>query len=375
MKYFLIAGEASGDLHASNLVKGLKMKDPAAEFRFIGGDLTSHETGNDPIRHFREMNFMGLFAVLFNFRKLSRIFRETRRSIVAFQPDVVILVDYAGFNLRIAKFVSGKDIKVFYYISPKVWAWNSARVKKLRAYVDKLFVIFPFEVDYFRKQDMEVEFHGNPLVDAIERFKASPVDAVAFHRENKLSSQPIIALLAGSRKQEIIKCLPEMVGASKAFPEYQFVVAGAPSVDTELYNELLEGTGIKIVFDQTYKLLSVARAAVVTSGTATLETALLDVPQVVIYKTGELTYRIGKLFVNFKFFSLVNLVHQDELVTELLQSDLATHIKLELEKILNDRDHELKIRNGYAAIRGQLGEPGVSSRVAARMVELMNGDR
>lgn len=368
MKYFVIAGEASGDLHASNLMHRLIREDAESAFTFIGGDLMAKAAGHPPLFHYKEMNFMGFAAVLTNFRKLNAILRQTRQAIAGESPDVVILVDYAGFNLRIARYAHQLGTRVFYYISPKVWAWRKSRVKALKKYVDRLFVIFPFEVDFFREQDLEVEYHGNPLMDVVDAFERQRPARAAFLQENGLEDRPVVALLAGSRRQEINSCLPEMIRAAAAFPGYQFVVAGAPSADRELYDRHLAGTGIRIVSDQTYALLSHSVAAVVTSGTATLETALLNVPQVVIYKTGPLTYRIGKLFVTFRFFSLVNLVLGRELVKEFLQTSLSRKVQKELEKILNDRDHQLMITNGYGEIRGMLGTPGVADRVAQGMI-------
>ncbi len=375
MKYVVIAGEASGDLHASNLMRGIRKEDPDAAFTFIGGDLMSAAAGprpgTTPLYHYKEMNFMGFAAVIANFRKLNTILRKTKKVIAGENPDAVILVDYAGFNLRIARYASRLGLKVFYYISPKVWAWRESRVKALKKYVDRLFVIFPFEVDYFREHGMEVEYHGNPLMDVVHAFEQTRPSREAFLAEHQLDQRPVIALLAGSRRQEINSCLPEMVKSARAFPDYQFVVAGAPSVDRGLYEQHLGGTGIRLVMNQTYALLSQSVAAVVTSGTATLETALLDVPQVVIYKTGALTYNIGKLFVTFRFFSLVNLIYGRELVKEFLQTRLAHRVENELEKILNDRDHQLMITEGYARIRKMLGTPGVADRVAHRMIALL----
>ena len=368
MKYFLIAGEASGDLHASNLVKGLKKEDPDATFTFIGGDLMTDAAGSKPLYHFRTMNFMGFIAVLANFFKIHRILRQTKHTIATDPPDVLILVDYAGFNLRMARYAHQLGLKVFYYISPKVWAWRESRLKFLKAYVDRLFVIFPFEVEFFRKHEMEVEYHGNPLIDVIHEYEPHSPSRNKFLEDNQLDGRPLVALLAGSRKQEIKSCLPEMIKAARSFPDYQFVVAGAPSVEKGLYAHYLAGTGIHLVLNQTYALLSHAEAAVVTSGTATLETALLNVPQVVIYKTGGLTYRIGKLFVTFRFFSLVNLILDRELVKEYLQKGLAGKITNELEKILNDKEHQFMITSGYEKIRNELGEPGVSDRVARGMI-------
>ncbi len=371
MRYFLIAGEASGDLHASNLMLGLQEEDPEAEFLFIGGDLMGEVARQKPLQHYRKMNFMGLFAVIAHMRSLRTILLNTKKAIIDYAPDALILVDYAGFNLRIARSVAGRGIRVFYYISPKVWAWRKSRIRLLKRYVDQLFVIFPFEVAFFRQNGLEVEYHGNPLMDVMQEFDQERVSREQFLVSNNLPDQPIIALLAGSRKQEITNCLPEMIKASQRFPDHNFVVAGAPSVDKNIYDSLLEGTGINIVYGNTYQLLSHAKAAVVTSGTATLETALLNVPQVVVYKTGKLTYRIGKLFVNFRFFSLVNLIFGDELVKELLQVRIEEGIRDELYRIINEPEHSLKIREGYGQIRHLLGEAGTSRRVAVKMTELL----
>ncbi|MEX0982833.1 MAG: lipid-A-disaccharide synthase [Bacteroidales bacterium] len=371
MRYFLIAGEASGDLHASNLMVGLKDVDPEAEFMFVGGDLMAEVACQKPFQHYREINFMGLFAVIAHMRSLRRILLNTKKAIIDYAPDALILVDYAGFNLRIARAVAGKGIRIFYYISPKVWAWRKSRIRLLKKYVDRLFVIFPFEVEFFRQNGMEVDYQGNPLLDVMQAFKQKRVSREQFLASNNLPDRPVIALLAGSRKQEITNCLPEMIRASQSFPDHNFVVAGAPSVDKYIYESLLEGTGISIVYDKTYHLLSHALAAVVTSGTATLETALLDVPQVVIYKTGKLTYNIGKIFVNFRFFSLVNLIFGDELVKELLQHGVEEGIRDELNRIINEPEYSLKIRAGYARIRHLMGAAGTSRRIAGKMTELL----
>jgi lipid-A-disaccharide synthase len=371
MRYFLIAGEASGDLHASNLMKGLKQEDPEAEFLFLGGDLMAEVAGKAPLQHFKEMNFMGLFTVLKNFNTLRKILRRTKREIAAYAPDLLILVDYAGFNLRIARAASEMGIRVFYYISPKVWAWRASRIDQLEKYVDRLFVIFPFEVDYFRRHGMEVEYHGNPLTDVVAKFEKEKLSREEFLSRYQPDDRPVIALLAGSRRQEITSCLPEMVQASKHFPGHRFLVAGAPSVEPSIYENILAGTGITVVYNNTYNLLTHSVAAVVTSGTATLETALLDVPQVVVYKTGGITYRIGKLFVNFRFFSLVNLVYGDELVRELLQYKLTDGIREELGRIINDEEYSLRMREGYARIRELTGEAGTSRRIAHRIRELI----
>ena len=295
-----------------------------------------------------------------------------KQDILEWNPDVLILVDYAGFNLRIAKFAHENGFKIFYYISPKVWAWKKSRITKLRAFVDKLFVIFPFEVDYFRKNGLEAEFYGNPLMDAVGKFRDTNPDPEKFRHDNNLDHRPVIALLSGSRKHEIMRCLPEMLPAIAKFPDYQFVIAGAPSIKLEFYKTFTEGYDVKIVMDDTYSLLNIASAAVVTSGTATLETALFRVPQVVVYKTGGLQYHIGKRIVKIPFFSLVNLIAGKEVVKELLQLHLKENIIAELEKILNDKDYQAAMIKAYDYIIERMEEPGGSERVAARMTEILD---
>ncbi len=371
MRYYLIAGEASGDLHGSNLVKALKETDPNADFRFYGGDLMeSASAGGKLVKHYREMAFMGFVDVLANIRTITRNMSLCKKDILNFRPDALILIDYAGFNLRIASFAHKNSVKTFFYISPKVWAWKKNRIKKLRKYIDKLFVIFPFEVDYFRRNDLNVEFYGNPLMDSIAEFRRTHKTGEEFRKENSLSQKPIIALLSGSRRHEISRCLPEMVVASKDYPEYEFVVAGAPSISPELYENILKDSNVKIVYQDTYNLLENAYSAVVTSGTATLETALFRVPQVVVFKTGNFTYHLAKLFVNIEFFSLVNLVAGKEVVKELLQFNLAGDISSELGKICRDDKIRLSMLNEYDKIISTLGGEGTSNRIAKRIWEL-----
>ncbi len=369
MRYYLIAGEASGDLHGSNLMKGLIKTDPQAEFRFYGGDLMQ-AVGGKLVKHYREMAFMGFMDVLANFRTITRNLRICKRDILNFRPHALILIDYAGFNLRIAGFSYRNSIKTLFYISPKVWAWKKKRIKKLKKYIRKLFVIFPFEVEFFRKNGLEVEFYGNPLMDSMAQFHSSKGSEVDFRKENSLSEKPIIALLCGSRSHEISRSLPEMIQAAGEFPEYEFVIAGAPSIPEEHYLKIIQGTSIRIVYNKTYNLLNNAFAAVVTSGTATLEAALFRVPQVVIYKTGTLTYQIGKLFVNIRFFSLVNLIAEKEVVKELLQFNLARDIVTELKSICKDNERRQEILNGYDQIISSLGGDGTSNRIALRIWEL-----
>lgn len=369
MRYYLIAGEASGDLHGSNLMKALKETDPLSEFRFYGGDLMQ-SAGGTLVKHYREMAFMGFADVLANIRTILRNLRICKNDILKFKPDALILIDYAGFNLRIAGFAHKKSIKTFYYIAPKVWAWKKKRIIKLKKYINKVFVIFPFEVEYFRENGLEVEFYGNPLLDSLSQFQMKLDSESEFIKKNHLSQKPIIALLSGSRQHEISRCLPEMVMAAKDFPEYEFIVAGAPSIQKELYEAILKDSSIKIVFNDTYNLLQNSFAAVVTSGTATLETALFRVPQVVIFKTGGLTYQIGKLVISIRFFSLVNLIANRELVKELLQFNLAAGIKSELSLICRDTTRRKQILDGYDEIITSLGGAGTSDRIAKRIWEL-----
>ena len=355
-------------MHASNLMKGILASDPEAKFRYLGGDRMASVAKEGMFLHFRRTNIMGLFQVLFNIPAIIKNFRIVKREIRMFRPDAVILVDYAGFNLRIARFASRNGFPVFYYIAPKVWVWRKGRIEKLKRYVDRLFVIFPFEVDFFHRHGMEVEYTGNPLMDSVTDYHSRKPTRETFLEKHGLSDKPVVALLAGSRKQEILNCLPVMTLVASRFPEYQFVVAGAPSVEASYYESFLEDTSVKLVYDETYALLSHAFAGVITSGTATLETALFDVPQVVIYRTGLLTYRLGRLLVRFRFFSLVNLIYGRELVREFLQFDLVGKTMEELRLLLEDDRYRGRILEGYASIRRALGEPGASLRAGEKMV-------
>jgi len=281
VKYYLIAGEASGDLHGSNLIRALGKADPEADFRFFGGEGMEQE-GGTLVRHYREMAYMGVLDVIAHFRTIKRNYNFARKDILNYSPDCLILIDFAGFNLRMARIARQQGIPVQYYISPKVWAWNKSRIKVIREYVDKMYVILPFEVDFYKQHGYHVEFLGNPLMDEMEKFQSGEYSLEDFTRRNQLGSKPIIALLAGSRKQELKYCLPEMLQAASQFPDYQFVIAGAPGQDPEVYRKYTRGHAVKLVFDQTYELVSHAVAAVVTSGTATLETALLGTPELVL---------------------------------------------------------------------------------------------
>lgn len=371
MKYYLIAGEASGDLHGSNLMKGLLAADPNAEFRFLGGDNMA-AVGGTLVKHYRHMAFMGLTAVLANFRKILNNFKVCQNDILSYQPNVLILIDYAGFNLKMAKFAYQNNIKVFYYISPKVWAWQEGRVKAIKKYASKLFVIFPFEVEYFKnKHKLEVEYFGNPLEDAITDFNIQKQTFETFIASNNLSNKPIIALVAGSRKQEIKLCLPQMLEGLKNFSNYQLVIAGAPAIKPELYSKITENYPVKVVYGQTYNLISNAKAAVVTSGTATLETAMLCTPEMVIYKAQALTYRIGRALVKVKYFSLVNLVMNAEVVKEFLQFNLAQQIETEMHLLLHNNSYREKMIEQFDEINRLLGNGYVSGKIATRMVELL----
>jgi len=367
MKYYIIAGEASGDLHASNLMKALQKKDKNSSFRFWGGDLM-HSVGGTQVRHYRELAFMGFLEVFLNLRTILKNISFCKKDILAFQPDVLILVDYPGFNMRIAAFAKNKNIKVHYYISPQIWAWKENRIKKIKRDIDKMYVILPFEKDFYeQKYQFPVHFVGHPLLDAIKgRDVISEAD---FRRENKLSNTPIIALLPGSRKQEIVKMLSVMLTVVQRFPNYQFVIAGAPSQDDTFYKPFIAKKNIAFVTGKTYDLLSVATAALVTSGTATLETALFKTPEIVCYKTSWFSYQIAKKVVNLKFISLVNLIMNKEVVAELVQSDCnPKRLEEELGKILEEGNRK-KIAETYEVLEEKLGGVGASNRVAGLIVE------
>lgn len=371
MKYYLISGEASGDLHASNLIRGLRREDPEAEFRGWGGDLMQ-AAGCTLVRHYKNTAIMGFFTVLKNLGKIRENIRLCCKDIKEWNPDVLILVDYAGFNLRIARFAKTAGFRVFYYISPKLWAWNTGRVKKIKAFVDRMYVIFPFEVGFYRKYGYETVYEGNPLVDAIAGRPLPDETFVEFCRANALPERPIIALLAGSRAQELKYVLPEMLKMVKHFPQYQFVIAGAPAMLPEDYAPYLKGLSLPVVYGQTYRLLQQARAALVTSGTATLETALLKVPQVVCYsgEGGAFSYLMFKSFVKVKFISLVNLILGREAVKELLMQKLnEKNLLRELTAVAEEGEARKKMLQDYAELEKRMGTAGTSGRFAARMVD------
>lgn len=373
MKYYLIAGEPSGDLHGANLIKGLKQADPDAQFRFWGGDLMADAGGKTNLRkHYRETSFFGVVQVLRNLGTIRRQMRECQDDIAAFAPDVVILVDYPGFNMKIARWAHEHGLRTFYYIAPKVWASREGRVKGIQRYVDRLFVIFPFECGYFPKHGIEPVFEGNPLVDALEARRGTLPAPEEFRRRNGLDSRPIIALLAGSRRSEIRKNMPLMARLAERFPGHQFVVAGVPWLDPALYEEHIAGSPIRYVCDQTYETLAAAEAAVVASGTATLETALLGIPEVVVYRLAPLEYYGMPLVVRCPWVSLVNLNLRREAVAEVLQSNLdITRAERELRAILPGGEKRQRMLADFEELRTVIGGPGASDRFARRMVELL----
>ena len=373
MKYYLIAGEPSGDLHGANLIRGLRKADPDAQFRFWGGDLMADAGGKTNLRkHYRETSFFGVVQVLRNLGTIRRQMRECQDDIAAFAPDVVILVDYPGFNMKIARWAHEHGLRTFYYIAPKVWASREGRIKGIQRYVDRLFVIFPFECDYFPKHGIEPVFEGNPLVDALEARRGTLPTPEEFRSRNGLDSRPVIALLAGSRRSEIRKNLPLMARLAERFPGHQFVVAGVPWLDRALYEEHIAGSPIRYVCNQTYETLAAAEAAVVASGTATLETALLGIPEVVVYRMAPIEYHGMPLVVRCPWVSLVNLNLRREAVAEVLQSNLdITRAERELRAILPGGGKRQRMLADFEELRTVIGGPGASDRFAARMVELL----
>jgi lipid-A-disaccharide synthase len=369
MKYYIIAGEASGDLHASNLIKAIKAHDPEASIRAWGGDLMAQQ-GAELVKHYRNLAFMGFAEVARNLRTILYNLKYAKRDILEYVPDALILIDYPGFNMRIARFAHQHGIRVFYYISPQVWAWKQSRVHTIRKVVSKMLVILPFEQDFYRQFDVNVSFVGHPLLDAVSNFE--PEDD--FCSRNNLCAKPIIALLPGSRKQEIKTKLPLMLQMVNHFSNYQFVVAGAPGMEASFYKRFLGNSNVSLVFGQTYQLLAHAQAALVTSGTATLETALFNVPQVVCYKANPISYFIARRLVKVKFISLVNLIVNNELVKELIQHELDPEkLKAELNAILHGPKRAGMLA-GYSELREKLGGPGASERAAMQILDNLNRD-
>ncbi len=377
MKYYLIAGEASGDLHASELMRALRHEDADAEFRFVGGDLMQ-KAGGTLVRHYKNLAYMGFIPVLRHLRTILLWMKRCKQDIVQWQPDVLILVDYPGFNLSVATYIHTRTrIPVYYYIAPKIWAWKEHRIKRIRRDVDELFSILPFEVDFFeRKHHYPVHYIGNPTVDEVAAFQArSLTDFNAFITENGLEDKPVIALLAGSRRQEIRDNLLRMVQAASAYSEdYQLVLAGAPGIDEEFYSRLLQGKSVRVLYGQTYPILQHAIAALVTSGTATLETALFRVPQVVCYYVamGRLVSWLRRCFLKVRYISLVNLIADREVVPELVADGMTVeNIRSELHKILPGGSARQIMLSGYEDMAARLGEPGAPVRAARLMVRLL----
>ncbi len=387
MKYYIIAGEASGDLHGSNLIKELIKLDADAQIRCWGGD-KMQAAGATLVKHYRDLAFMGFVEVLKNIRTILRNIAFCKKDILKHQPDVLVLIDYPGFNLRIAKWAKEHGLKIVYYISPQVWAWKESRVKLIKQCVDKMLVILPFEKDFYKKWNYEVEYVGHPLVEVIEQAQLEIKNEKLKIKNEKLEIDPqtinnkhqtsnnkpqtpnIIALLPGSRKQEILKKLPIMLEVAQYFPDYQFVVAKAASINDSFYEELLAPyQNVSSVFDKTYELLSSAKAALVTSGTATLETALLGVPEVVCYKGSAISYQIAKRLIHIKYISLVNLIMDKEIVKELIQNNLTVdNLKKELQELLTNEKRQQILKNDYAALKNILQKGGNASANAAKAI-------
>lgn len=373
MKYYLIVGEASGDLHASHLMAALRRDDPQAEFRFFGGDLMAAVGGCVPVKHYRDLAYMGFVPVLLHLRTIFANMAFCKRDIVEWQPDALILVDYPGFNLSIAKYIhTHTRIPVYYYIAPKIWAWKEYRIKNIKRDVDELFSILPFEVDFFEgKHQYPIHYVGNPTLDEVAAFRASYKETRQdFFERNGLQAKPVIALLAGSRKQEIKDNLPDMIRAASSFGGYQLVLAGAPGINADYYQAYIGDADVKVIFGQTYELLSHADAALVTSGTATLETALFRVPQVVCYHTpiGRVIAFLKRHILKVKYISLVNLIAGREVVRELVADTMTVaQIKTELGRILNDESWRREMLAGYDEVSERLGEPGAPAK-AARLI-------
>jgi len=366
MKYYIIAGEASGDLHGSNLMKALYQEDSNADIRFWGGNLMQ-DVGGTLVKHYKELAFMGFVEVLFHLKTILNNITICKKDITAFQPDVIVFIDYPGFNLRIAKWAKEAGFKTHYYISPQIWAWKESRITDIKRDIDKMYVILPFEKDFYEgKHHFPVEFVGHPLIDAIHNQPI--VDGDVFRKENQLNDKPIIAILPGSRKQEITKMLSVMLSVVNDFPEYQFVIAGAPSQEFSFYEGFITNENITFVSNQTYPLLQNATAALVTSGTATLETALFKVPEVVCYKGSSISYQIAKRIITLKYISLVNLIMDKEVVTELIQGNCNTkRIREELKKIL-DSNYRQVLLHQYDVLEEKLGGIGASSKTAKLIV-------
>lgn len=370
MKYYIIAGEASGDLHGSNLMKALHNLDKNAEFRFWGGDLMQNVSDNI-VKHYKDLAFMGFLEVIMNLRTILKNISFCKKDILVYKPDAIIFIDYPGFNMRIAEWAKKQGFRTHYYISPQIWAWKENRIKKIKRDVDEMYVILPFEKDFYeKKHNFPVHFVGHPLIDAISN--REQVDIFEFRKEHNLNDKPIIALLPGSRKQEISKMLSVMLSLVDQYPDYQFVIAGAPSQDYSFYKQFINNSNVSFISNKTYDLLSVSTAAIVTSGTATLETALFKVPQVVCYKGSWFSYQIGKRVVKLNYISLVNLIMDKEVVKELIQNDFnKQNLKKELDMILDDYQRTKFFLN-YYELEKKLGGNGASKKTAELILNALN---
>lgn len=373
MKYYIIAGEASGDLHASNLMKALKERDPQADFRCWGGDLME-QAGGDIVKHYKELAFMGFFEVITHLNEILRNFKICQTDILLYEPDAVILVDYPGFNLRMAKFAKEQGFKVIYYISPQIWAWKKGRIKKIKKYVDEMMVILPFEEEFYAKNGMKVHYVGHPLLDAVNRDLHQSEEVLRFREQYELDDREIIALLPGSRKQEITAILPQMLKMIPLFPQYQFVVSVVDWQSAELYDKYLKKYSVKKVKGNAYPMLANAKAAIVASGTATLETAMIGTPEVVCYAGNELSYLIAKqLITGIKYISLVNLIMDKPVVAELIQHDYDTpHLRKELQLITEDESHIAAMKADYKQLVTLLGDGSASAKAAEIVTDALS---
>ncbi len=371
MKLYIIAGEASGDLHGSNLIKALRNAESNLSIRCWGGDLME-QAGGTLVKHYRDLAFMGFAEVIMNLRTILGNLKFCKKDILQFQPDALILIDYPGFNLRIAEWAKSQGIKVFYYISPQIWAWKENRIHTIKKSVDKMFVVLPFEKNFYHKHQYDVEFVGHPLLDVIAE---QSHDRATFLKENNLPNQPIIALLPGSRKQEIKTMLPEMLQVRHQFPQHQLVIAGAPGQSLAFYETIIASENCRIVFGKTYELLRYSEVGLVTSGTATLEAALFGLPQVVCYKGNRISYLIAKRLIRIKYISLVNLILDKPAIKELIQDDMnATQMTNELNLLLNDKQRRDMILHDYQRLYELLGGRGASERTANAMLKILRSE-
>ncbi len=372
MKYYIIAGEASGDMHASNLMHEIKLLDANAEFRCWGGDRMQAE-GGKIVKHIKELAFMGFVEVLMNIRTISKNLKFCKKDVAAYQPDALLLVDYPGFNLRIAQYAKSKGLKVFYYISPSVWAWKESRVEIIKKSVDKLFAILPFEKDFYKKHHCDIDYEGHPLIDEIEKVKLNIPNWEQFVNENQLSGKKIIACLPGSRKQEIKLLLSEMLKQQSNFPEYEFVVAGAPNLPIEFYTSVLGNHKIKLLAGKTYDLLFHAHAGIIKSGTSTLEAALFGLPEVCCYKGNAISIWIAKKVAKIKYISLPNLIMNKAVIKELIQEEMnEENLKTELQKIILQTTERDKMENDFKDLKNLLGGSGASKRIAQKLMNYLN---